>query len=331
MHQPALTYYFSTGSRYSYLSMSQVPGIEARLGVDIDWVPVNGKRIRALRGADPFSGPPQSGQYDWGYREHDAKAWASYYNIAFVEPQDVEFDVECLLAGVIAAARQGDIRAYAWALAEEVFAHGTWPLDQAVVDRVALQHDLDMDRFAADCADPATRTTLEANCADAVARGAFGTPSLFVGEDLYWGNDRLVLFEQAALAARGAAHPFSPLALDHVVLSVADPESLVLFYEALLGARVERVVGDFLWQLRVGGSLLDIIRAREGGAGQNMDHFCLRVAPFEAEAILKLAETLDAPAEVADSIYGAQGYGPSIYVTDPAGNRVELKAAKARR
>ena len=69
-----LTYYFSTGSRYSYLSMSQVPGIERRYGVEFDWVPVNGKRIRNLRGVDPFQGPPQSGQYDWEYREQDAKA-----------------------------------------------------------------------------------------------------------------------------------------------------------------------------------------------------------------------------------------------------------------
>ena len=59
---PSLTYYFSTGSRYSFLSMSQMPLIERRYGVRFDWVPVNGKRIRALRGADPFKGSPQSGQ-----------------------------------------------------------------------------------------------------------------------------------------------------------------------------------------------------------------------------------------------------------------------------
>ena len=90
-----LTYYFSTGSRYSFLSMSQIPQIERRYGVQFDWVPVNGKRIRALRGADPFQGAPQSGQYNWDYRERDAKAWAEYYGITFNEPEDVEFDVSC--------------------------------------------------------------------------------------------------------------------------------------------------------------------------------------------------------------------------------------------
>ena len=54
---PRLQYFFSTGSRYSFLSMSQVPALERRFGVSFDWIPVNGKRIRQLRGVDPFAGP----------------------------------------------------------------------------------------------------------------------------------------------------------------------------------------------------------------------------------------------------------------------------------
>ena len=77
--------------------MSQLPDIEQRFGVKFRWVPVNGKRIRSLRGADPFDGPPRSGQYDWTYRETDAAAWADYYGVDFREPENVEFDVELLL------------------------------------------------------------------------------------------------------------------------------------------------------------------------------------------------------------------------------------------
>lgn len=104
-----LEYYFSPGSRYSYLSLTQLPRIERSTGVEFDWRPVNGKRIRSLRGRDPFDGSELSGQYNWGYRERDAKAWARYYEVPFVEPADVEFDVEMLARGVLAAQLQGAV------------------------------------------------------------------------------------------------------------------------------------------------------------------------------------------------------------------------------
>lgn len=322
-----LTYYFSTGSRYSYLSMSQMPRIEQRYGVKFRWVPVNGKRIRALRGADPFQGPPQSGQYDWDYREADARAWAAYYDIDFNEPEDVEFDVELLLRAVIAASRFGDVRPYAWALAREVFAMGSWPLDQQVADKVARDLGLDLQAFAAACAEPALQAELESNCAEAVQRGAFGTPSLFVGDELFWGNDRLPLVcHRLGARQEPPAHVFDVVALDHVVLRSENPQALVAFYQQLLQVPVERTVGDFLWQLRVGESLLDIMRAqRSATVGANMDHFCLRVAPYEEDEILAYLKRSGVEGQVAGEIYGAQGMGPSIYFIDPDGNRVELK------
>lgn len=324
-----LTYYFSTGSRYSYLSMSQIPQLERRYGVQFDWVPVNGKRIRALRGTDPFAGPPQSGQYDWAYRERDAKAWADYYGIGFVEPEAVEFDVELLLRAVIAAGQQGDVRAYAWALAQQVFAHGSWPLDQAVADRVARDLGLDMVAFAAACVDPATQQLLQDNCAEAVARGAFGTPSVFIDDELFWGNDRLVLAAHRLAKQPRTLAPFEVVALDHVVLRSAEPAQLAEFYCGLLHASVEREVGDFLWQIRIGESLLDIIRGEglhQGAA--NMDHFCMRISPYDEPALLAYLQAAGVEAQAAGEIYGAQGSGPSVYFTDPAGNRVELKRHK---
>ncbi len=323
MNSERLTFYFSTGSRYSFLATSQIPHIKRRYGVQFRWVPVNGKRIRALRGADPFQGEPLSGQYDWGYRERDAKAWARHYGIEFKEPQDVEFDVELLLRAVIAASRLGDVRAYAWALAGEVFARGTWPLDQRVADRVARNLNFDMDAFGALCADSAVQTELEQNCAQAVERGAFGTPSIFVDDELFWGNDRLVLV-QSRLASEQPPG-INVVGLDHVVLRTTEPEKLVGFYGKLLHADVERTVGDFLWQLRIGDSLLDIMRAEQSHPGANMDHYCLRVEPFVEEEILLLLKAAGVEGQPTGEIYGAQGFGPSIYFIDPVGNRVELK------
>lgn len=53
---PTLDFYFAPGSRYSYLATCRLPIMEQTYGVEFDWIPVTGTRIRALRGVDPFNG-----------------------------------------------------------------------------------------------------------------------------------------------------------------------------------------------------------------------------------------------------------------------------------
>lgn len=130
--------------------------------------------------------------------------------------------------------------------------------------------------------------------------------------------------------------PFRLLQLDHVVLRVRDRAAVQRFYCDVLGCTVEKVQEDLgLWQLRAGGSLIDLVPVdgklgREGGAtpgreGRNLDHLCLRVEPFDADAIRANLRAHGVEAGEPASRYGADGQGPSIYVTDPEGNVVELK------
>lgn len=126
--------------------------------------------------------------------------------------------------------------------------------------------------------------------------------------------------------------------IDHLVLRVADLERMLAFYVDVLGCPIVRRRDDLgLVQLRAGHSMLDLVTVagslgRAGGAapgreGRNLDHFCLRVEPFDAAAIrAHLAAHGFAAGETAVR-FGAEGEGPSIYVSDPEGNTVELKGA----
>lgn len=129
--------------------------------------------------------------------------------------------------------------------------------------------------------------------------------------------------------------PFQLIAFDHVVLRVRDMTKMMRFYTEALGCTL-------IWQrdelglvhLKAGTAMIDLLDVNgplggggDDGPGQNMDHVCLTIAPFD-EAVLRahLAGWQVEAGAVAER-FGAGGKGLSLYLSDPEGNRVELKAA----
>ncbi|MCZ6710692.1 MAG: VOC family protein [Gammaproteobacteria bacterium] len=124
--------------------------------------------------------------------------------------------------------------------------------------------------------------------------------------------------------------------IDHVVLRASQPHRLISFYRDALGCVVEREVSQVgLTQLRAGGSLIDIIQATAAEdpgtidppdqVHRNLDHFCLRVDPFDFAQLDEHFAKFNVEIRKVELVYGAQGYGPAVYIQDPEGNTVELK------
>ena len=124
------------------------------------------------------------------------------------------------------------------------------------------------------------------------------------------------------------------LGIDHIVLRVEDVPGMVRFYCQVLGCREERMRPEIgLYQLRAGAALIDLVDVageigRQGGAaagaeGHNMDHLCLRVEPFDATALRDHLRAHGVAVGKVVSRYGAEGEGPSLYLQDPEGNRLE--------
>jgi hypothetical protein len=91
-----------------------------------------GGDIRKLRRRDPFEGEPVSGQYDWSYRERDARLWADYYGIRFREPPSHHFDFRLLARAATAAERLGRAADYGWRICAAVYGTDIWPIDETV-------------------------------------------------------------------------------------------------------------------------------------------------------------------------------------------------------
>lgn len=128
--------------------------------------------------------------------------------------------------------------------------------------------------------------------------------------------------------------------LDHIVLRVADLDTMLAFYRDVLGCPVERRQDEIgLVQLRAGSALIDLVPVSgrlgsmggvaPGREGRNLDHFCLRVEPFDEAAIRAHLAAYGVQAGPLESHYGAEGEGPAIYFQDPEHNTVELKGPPA--
>jgi catechol 2,3-dioxygenase-like lactoylglutathione lyase family enzyme len=128
-------------------------------------------------------------------------------------------------------------------------------------------------------------------------------------------------------------------AVDHIVLRTVRVKEMIDFYCDVLGCTLERTLPEEigLSQLRAGEALIDIVSVdselgRQGGdppsaTGNNMDHFCLQIDPFAENELLHYLADHSIDHSGFETRYGAQGFGPSVYIKDPDGNTVELRAS----
>jgi glyoxylase I family protein len=147
------------------------------------------------------------------------------------------------------------------------------------------------------------------------------------------GNDSRLRLSTCRISSRTMIHIRE---IDHLVLRVVDLDKMLRFYCEVLGCAIERRQDALgLIQLRAGRSLIDLVPVSgrlggEGGAppgkeGRNVDHFCVRIEPFDEAHVRRHLEAFGIDAGAVARRYGAEGEGPSLYVKDPEGNTVELK------
>ncbi|MBV8405836.1 MAG: VOC family protein [Gammaproteobacteria bacterium] len=133
--------------------------------------------------------------------------------------------------------------------------------------------------------------------------------------------------------------PFALQGIDHLVLRVRDLPRSLAFYCNLLGCTVERQQPQLgLTQLRAGRNLIDLVTldgplgaGEPPGAGRNLEHFCLTIAPFDERVLMAWLGARGVPVRDPASRYGAEGEGRSFFVEDPDGNHIELKGPDAGR
>ena len=190
----SVDFYFGLGSRYSYLAFTQLDRIERARGCRFVLLPLSSVELLDMRGQSPFRQPGLAGQYDWHYRRRDAEAWADFYRVPYVEPKALPDDHRLLARACWAAHRLTDMRTFCGAIFQAVFVDHD-DINRAMCIRRARDLGLDQGEFERALDDGAVDALLTQVTHQAIRRGVFGVPSFLIGDQMFWGNDRLVLLE----------------------------------------------------------------------------------------------------------------------------------------
>jgi 2-hydroxychromene-2-carboxylate isomerase len=199
-------FFFGLGSRYSYLAFTQITRIEVACSCKFNLHPLASEDLLKLRKASPFFGSPVSGQYEWGYRRRDASAWADYYGVPYIEPKTLPKDHRMMSKACYAADMQGALRQYCEAMFRAVFVDNV-EIDQRICGSTAARIGLDRKLFDSAMQGNAVNERVAASTRLAYEKGAFGVPTFFVADQMFWGNDRLVLLEHYLASSKLGRHP----------------------------------------------------------------------------------------------------------------------------
>jgi len=191
-----LEFYFDYGSPTTYLAWTQLPGIAERTGAEIVWRPMLlGGVFKATGNRTPVEVAAKA-----RWMLGDMQRFAARYGVPFEMNPHFIVNTLTIMRGAVHALAQGVMPAYNQAMFGAMWVDGRNLADPGEIAAVLGEAGLDAEGFAAAVQNPEVKRELIERTEEAVARGVFGAPSMFVDGELHFGQDRLDWVE-AALAA----------------------------------------------------------------------------------------------------------------------------------
>jgi len=188
-----LEFYYDYGSPYSYLADTQVETIAKRAGAALVRKPMLlGGVFKATGNASPMTVEQKS---KWS--TFDMPLWARHYGVPFQRNPFFPVNTLALMRGAAAAQIDGLFERYHPAIYKAMWVDGRNLNDMAEVAKVLTAAGLDAQKFGSRIQDQDVKDRLKATTDEAVARGVFGAPTSFVGDMMFFGNDRLPFVEMA--------------------------------------------------------------------------------------------------------------------------------------
>lgn len=200
---PAVEFFYCCSCPWTYLAFIRIQEAGMRTGASIHWRPilvdwVHRAANRTFPGSRVDPNPRKA-----AYQAKDLQDWAHFCGVQIRQPQWWPITPEHAQRGAVVAARRGLLVPYAAAIFRSYFAESRNIAELPVVLDIAAGVGLADAAFAEQLQSPDALAELRRNCDELVERGGFGSPTMFVGNDMYFGNDRMPLVELALTQAAG--------------------------------------------------------------------------------------------------------------------------------
>ena len=200
-----LEFFFDCSSPWTYLAFNQIEAVAERSGADLVWKPILVGGIFNTINPTVYEQRANPVPAKFRYYAKDLQDWARHGGITIGTPKVFPVNSVKAMRGCFVALEAGCLPAFARAVFESYWGDGADISQPEVLEGSVRKAGLDPGKFFEQIAQPEIKQRLRDTTQELADRGGFGSPTMFVdGDDMYFGNDRLQLVEEA-LRRGGAA------------------------------------------------------------------------------------------------------------------------------
>ncbi len=200
-----LEVFFDCSSPWTYLAFSQLPDLAARTGAEVLWRPILVGGVFNKVNQSVYEQRANATPAKASYQLKDLRDWATRYQLAINWPTVFPVRAVDAMRGAIVAQEAGKLVPYAMRCFEAYWGEDRDISQEGELKAIADEIGLDGEAFWVSVKSAPIKQALIENTEDLIARGGFGSPTMFVdGTDMYFGNDRLALVEAALTKAAQA-------------------------------------------------------------------------------------------------------------------------------
>jgi 2-hydroxychromene-2-carboxylate isomerase len=199
----SLEFFFDCSSPWTYLAFTRLPALLERTKAAVVWRPILVGGVFNEVNRDVYDRRANPEPRKASYYEKDLQDWARLCGIRIGKPPMFPVRAVSVMRCVIAADEKGALLPFARAAFETYWGDLEDISRKDVLAKIAQRAGLDGDALLARSEAPEVKDRLRVNTEEVIARGGFGSPTMFVNSsDMYFGNDRLPLVEAALAAGR---------------------------------------------------------------------------------------------------------------------------------
>ena len=198
-----LEFFFDCSSPWTYLAFARVHEVVARTGAEMVWKPILVGGVFNAVNQDVYERRAKPEPRKTAYYFKDLQDWARHAGVDIGQPPVFPVNSVKAMRGCLVALEDGFMVPYARAAFQAYWGELQDISQPDVIGRIVSALGQDPVTFLARIEAPAIKEELRANTDELIARGGFGSPTMFVdGSDMYFGNDRLPLVEAALMRGR---------------------------------------------------------------------------------------------------------------------------------